>query len=373
MRNLIRYIVAAVAISVVMGQLRVLQSVAQAQTTTTTQAVQQDNFDDNKKGTLWKVYADSTNCTVKEINKRLEFTAKANETPMATGYVADKWPIDPNHNFAMRVDINYDPVTMEGGWITFGVSPSNVEPRKQYVSFGIGCVSLFRSYWREWKDGYEVRWEFDSRVRNKVTLHISYDAASDTVYMGEAGYGPDNAWQVLPNLVRGRWGSKPIYAFVGLYTEGAVVDAGKAFVDNFSLDEGVIVGTDTPKPPDDDDDPNTPDGDVRVDVEADASVTPAVMKRYVGVDPVTVFLTLPKGYFPVNIDETKPVTLAPIGVQSTKRTTFLWLTGQVITIASFDRAKLLQAIPTNGETPLTAVGYFKDGRRYGDAITIKIE
>ena len=250
------------------------------------------------------------------------------------------------------------------------MSPNNVEPRKQYVSFGIGCVSLFRSFWREWKDGYEVRWEFDGRSRNKVTLYISYDAASDTIYMGEAGYGPENAWQVLPDLVRGRWGRKPIYVFMGLYTEGAVVDAGKAFVDNFSLDQGVIVGTDTPKPPDD---PNTPGGDERVDVEADVSVTPSVIKRYVGVDPVTVFLTLPRGYFPMNVDETKPVILAPLGVQATKRTTFLWLTGQVITIASFDRARLLQAIPTDGETPLTVIGYLKDGRHFGNAITLKIE
>jgi len=368
MRNLIRYIVAAIFIGMATGHWNILQSPAWGQSTT---PVMQDNFDDNSKGAQWKAYADNTNTQVKETNKRLEFTAKASETPMFAGYVADsKWPIDPNHDFAMRLDLNYDLVTMEGGWLTFGVTPNNSEPRKQYVSFGVATVSLFPSFWREWKEGYEVRWTFENRGVNKVTLYISYDAASDTIYMGRTGYGSENAWEVLPDSVRGRWGRKPVYVFMGLATEGAIVGAGHAFVDNFALDKGTLVSTDPPKPPPE---PNTPGGDERVDVVADVSVLPSAIKRYVGVEPITVFLTLPKGYFPVHVDETKPVLLAPIGVQATKRTTFLWLTGQVITIASFDRAKLLQAIPANGDIPLTVIGYLKDGRHFGGAITIRIE
>ncbi len=371
MRNRIRYTVAAVAIGMMTGQLGILQSVARGQTVTA-QPVVQDNFDDNKTGTLWKLYADDPNVKAREINKRVEFTAKLNEDPMFAGYVADgKWPIDPNHDFAMRLDLNYDLVTMSGGWLTFGVTPNNVEPRKQYVSFGIACVSLFPSFWREWKEGYEVRWTFENRAVNKVTLYLSYEAATDTIYLGRTGYGPENAWEVLPDSVRGRWGRKPVYVFMGLATEGVVVDAGHAFVDNFALDQGTLVNTAPPKPPE----PNTPggEGDQHVDVAADVSVSPSVIKRYAGVDPITVFITLPKGFFPANVDETKPLVLAPTTVQATRRTTFLWLTGQVITIASFDRVKLLQAIPTDGEVPLTVIGHLKDGRHFGSAITVKIE
>ena len=372
MRNRIRYIVTAVAMAIVTGHSGFLQSVARAQSVIASQTVMQDNFDDNSKGTMWKVYTDNPNIQVKEINKRIEFTAKANETPMFAGYVADsKWPIDPNHDFALRLDLNYDLVTMEGGWLTFGVTPNNTEPRKQYVQFGIACVSLFQSFWREWKEGYEVRWTFEDRRVSKSTLYISYDAASDTIYMGKTGYGPENAWEVLPDSIRGRWGRKPIYVFIGFATEGAVVDAGHAFADNFALDTGTIVNTEPPKPPE----PNTPGGDTdqRVDVQANVSIMPSVIKRYVGVDPITVFITLPKGFLPMNVDETKPLVLAPTTVQATKRTTFMWLTGQVITIASFDRAQFLQAIPTNGDVPLTVIGHLKDGRHFGSAVTIKIE
>jgi len=371
MRNRIRYIVAAVAIAIVTGHWGFLHSVAQGQSVTT-QPIMQDNFDDNSnKGALWKIYTDNANTQVKEINKRLEFTAKTSATPMFAGYVADgKWPIDPNHDFAMRVDLNYDAVTMSGGWLTFGLTPSNTEPRKQYVSFGMASVSLFSSYWREWKEGYEVRWTFEDRRVDKSTLYISYDAASDTIYMGKTGYGPENAWEVLPDSIRGRWGSKPVFVFIGLATEGAVVDAGHAFADNFALEKGTLVNSAPPKP-----EPNTPGGDTdtRVDVAAEVSIMPSVIKRYVGVDPITVFITLPKGFLPMNVDQTKPLVLAPTNVQATKRTTFLWLTGQVITIASFDRAKFLQAMPTDGDVPLTVIGYLKDGRHFGAAVTVKIQ
>lgn len=369
MRNLIRYIVAAAVIAMATGHWGILHSVARGQSTTTAQPVAQDNFDDNSKGASWKIYTDNPNTQVKEINKRLEFTAKASDTPMFAGYVADKWPIDPNHDFAMRVDLNYDLVTLEGGWLTFGVTPNSTEPRKQYASFGMACVSLFPSFWREWKEGYEVRWTFDSRGVNKATLYFSYDAASDTLYLGEAGYGIENAWEILADSVRARWGRRPIYIFIGLATEGAVVDAGHAFADNFALENGTLVNAAPPKPPE----PNTPGGDEHVDVAADVSILPAVVKRYTGTEAITVFLTLPKGLFPVNVDETQPLVLAPTGVQATKRTTFLWLTGQVITIASFDKAKLMQAVPTNGDVPLTVTGRLKDGRHFGGTVTVKIE
>lgn len=362
---------AVISIAMVTGHWQVLQSVARGQSATA-QPLVQDNFDDNSKGALWKAYVDDPNAQVKEINKRLEFTTKATSNPIFSGYVADsKWPIDPNHDFAMRLDLNYDPVTMSGGWLTFGVTPSNIEPRKQYVAFGMACVSLFRSYWREWKEGYEVRWTFEYRGVDKSTLYISYDAASDTIYMGKTGYGPDNAWEVLPDSIRGRWGNRPVYVFMGLATEGAVVNAGHAFVDNFALEQGTLVNAEPTKPPE----PNTPGGDTNlgVDVAAGVSIVPSVIKRYVGVEPITVFITLPKGFYPVNVDETKPLVLSPTGVQATKRTTFLWLTGQVITIASFDRPSLLQAIPANGEVPLTVVGHLKDGRHFGGTITLKIE
>jgi hypothetical protein len=349
------------------------QSTVADQPVASVQPVVQDNFDDNKRGTLWKAFAEDPNVQVKEVSKHLEFTAVAKGTGVFAGYVGDKWSIDPNHDFAMKIDLSYDLVTYNGGWLTFGVTPSPDKPRDKYVSFGLGCVSLFRSYWREYKDGYEVRWTFEGRGKDKTTLYISYDSANDILYMGEAGYGSENAWEVLPDLVRGRWPNKPLYVFVGFYAEAVDVAAGHAFADNFALDSGVLVNASTPNNPPGGD-PNQPGGGgQQADVTAETSITPSVIKRQGTARPISAFLTLPKGFVPADIDDMQPMVLVPGGAETMKRTAFVWLTGQMIVVTSFDRAKLLQAVSANGDVSLQVTGRLKDGRYFGGTDTVKIE
>jgi len=368
-RKQIQFIMMVVSVGIVTAYLGIPRGVAWGQTTAPVHPVVQDNFDDNKQGTLWKAYAEDPGVQVKEVNKHLEFTAASGITGKFAGYVGNKWAIDPNHDFAMKIDLGYAPVTYNGGWLTFGVTPTPDKPREDYISFGIGCVSLFPSYWREYKEGYEVRWTFQGRGKDKVTLYISYDSANDILYMGEAGYGSENAWEVLPDVLRGRWPSKPMYVFVGLYVEDVAVAAGHAFADNFALESGVLVSATKPDNPPGD--PNQPSG--QVDVAAETSIVPSVIKRQGAAKPITAFLSLPKGLLPVDIDDTQPMVLLPGGAETLKRTAFVWLTGQVIVVTSFDRAKLLEAASTNGEVSLQVTGRLKDGRYFGGTDTVKIE
>jgi len=346
-------------------------SIGAEMSATPVQPVVQDNFDDNKKGTLWKTYTDDPACKVQEINKRVEFTATAAAASGFSGYVGDKWSIDPNHDFEMRVTLNYDLQTYTGGWLTFGVTPDPTKPRHQYVSFGIGCNSLFPTYWREWKDGYEVRWTFAGRGHNRMTLYLSYDADTDTVYMAESGYGADNAWEVVSDCVRNRWGRKPIYVFLGLYTEGTDVTAGHAYIDDFALDKGVLSNTKPTNPTDPNNKP--PDGGQQVDVAAEVSILPSAIGRFRSSEPITAFIALPKGLFPTDVDESQAAVLVPGNAQAMKQTVFVWLSGQTIVIASFDRAKLLEAVTTGGEVSVQVAGRLKDGRYFGgvDKITIQ--
>jgi len=376
-RNLILFIVATVAIGMATAHLEGLQGAAWGQSATTIRVagevrpLVQDNFDDNKKGNLWKVFADNSNCQVQEANKRLEYVSKAVEGNIFAGYVSDKWAIDPNHDFAMRVDLSYDLVTMNGGWFSFGVTPSPDQPRQRYVSVGIGCVSVFPSYWREYKDGYEIRWDFAGRGSGSAlkTLYISYDSENDIVYLGDAGYGPDNAWQNLPGVIKSRWPRKPLYVFLGGNAENVKIDAGHAFADNFTVDSGVIVNPDSPTIPGPPTDPNVKP----TEVTGQAMILPSVIKRQGPVQPISTFLSLPEGLLPIDVDETQPLLLLPGGAEATKRTTFLWLSGQVVIIASFDRAKLLETVTTNGETTVQIMGTLTDGRRFGGTNRLRIE
>lgn len=366
-RNLILFIVAAVSMGIVTARLEGPHGVAWGQSATIGAAAEvrplvQDNFDDNKKGNLWKVFVDDPNCKVQEANKRLEFVSKfTTKNPIFAGYVADKWCIDPNHDFAMRVDLTYDLVTMNGGWFSFGVTPNPDQPRKQYVSLGIGCVSIYPTYWREYKDGWEIRWDFESRGRKTVTLYISYDADIDTVYLSDTGYGSEQAWQTLSDIIKTRWPRKPLYVFLGGSAENLQIDAGHAFADNLAVDNGVIVNPNAPPTnPNNPTDPNTHP----TEITGEAFVLPSVIKRQGPAEAVSAFLSLPEGLVPADVDETQPLVLLPGGAEATKRATFMWLSGRTVIVASFDRAKLLETITTNGEVTVQVMGTLKDGRRF---------
>jgi hypothetical protein len=354
----------AVFVAFATAHLGVLHSVAQGQST---QPVVQDNFNDNRTGTLWRAYTDGTGSQVQEVNGHLEFTATGGVIGGAAGYVGDKWSIDPNHDFEMRLTLNYDVKSLEGGWLTFGVTPDPTNPRDRYVSFGIGCNTLFPSYWREWKDGYEVRWTFASRLHDRATLYFSYDADTDTIYMAEAGYGADNAWQAVSDQVRNRWGSRPIYVFFGLYTEGAAVGSGHAYVDDFALDSAVLTNT---KPTDSG---STPGGSLHVDLLAEVSILPTAISRLGGSDPITAFIALPKGYLPTDVDSAAAAVMVPGNAQAAKQTVFVWLSGQTIVIASFDRTRLLDAVSADGEVTVQVSGRLKGGLYFGGTDTITIQ
>lgn len=333
--------------------------------------VVQDNFNDNKRGTLWKAYTEGSGYQVQEVNQRLEFTATAGAIGGFAGYVGDKWSIDPNHDFEMRVTLNYDVQTYEGGWLTFGVTPDPTKPRNQYVSFGIACNNLLPTYWREWKDGYEVRWTFAGRGHNRATLYLSYNADADTIYMAESGYGADNAWEVVSDCVRNRWGHKPIYVFLGLYTEGAAVSAGHAYVDDFALDSGVLTGAKATDPTDPNNRP--PGGGPQVDILADVSILPSAIRRLSGSEPITAFISLPKGYLPTDVDSSEAAVLVPGNAEAIRQTVFVWLNGQTIVVASFNRTELLETVTTNGEVSAQVSGRLKGGLYFGGVSKITIQ
>jgi hypothetical protein len=357
--------------------------VAQAQPTSTTtidvvagQPIVQDNFDDNKRGRLWKTYIEDPNCTVKETSKHLELGAKVKLANTFAGYLADGWWIDPKTDFSMKVDIFYDLVTMPGGWISFGLTPDPNAPREHYLSLGIGSANRGQTYWEEWRDGLDMRWDFTSRVKSQVTMYISYNAIEDILYLSDIGYGVENVWQSIPDFIRGRWRSKPLFVFMGETVDGAIVDPGHAYFDNFMIESGTLVKVyepNIPGEPNEPNDPNVPDSYTKPDVAAQVLVQPTTIKRLGSSDPLTVMAALPTGIRPSDVNNLEPLTLWPGGAQATKQSIFLWLSGKTIVLALFDRTKLLQAVPENGTADVHFLGYLKDGRSFGGTYTITIK
>lgn len=367
-RNFILFTIVALIAGRVLVGFNGLRGVAYGQTATA-ESVLQENFDDNKKGTPWKVVGESAKARVVETNKRLEFATTADVNVPFVGYVSDKWWIDPNQNFQMKVNLYFDVYTYSHGWVCFGVTPSPNGPSSQYVKFGIGASSVFQNYWREWKDGYEIRTDFVGRVRSVVTLYIFYDSWGDVLYLSDSGYDPDSAWQSLPNIVRGRWGRVPLYVFLGATTENLTMNSGNAYLDNFVIDKGRIGSpyNDPTQPPGGD------GGDPLLDVAATVAVVPSPIYRQSGADKLTVLIGLPPEIKLADWDATKVPTLSPGSIAAKAQTAFTWTDCTVKILASFSKAELMQAVPTNGPVDLYIVGQLKDGRTYVGSCPVSIQ
>jgi len=338
------------------------------------QPLVQDNFDDNKKANLWKTYIQDPNCWVTEINKRLEFGVKTKLSDVFAGYLGNGWWIDPLTDFSMRVDLSYDLSTYDGGWIGFGLTPNPQAPRDQYMAVGIGCATYYPTYWHEWRDDYDMSWDFTSRFQNRVTLYISYDAFHDELYVGDSGYGSDEAWQSFPNVIAGRWGSAPLFVFLGETADGAIIESGHAFVDNFVIESGRCVKAEPPSDPNNPTDPNgTPGDETEPNVPASVVVLPSVLSRGHASDSIMVVAALPKGIRPLDVDDKQPWVLLPGGAQATQQNAFVWLTGQTMVTASFDGTKLMAAVPNNGKVELRFAGRLKDGRSFGGTCVVTIK
>ncbi|OHB66672.1 MAG: hypothetical protein A2Y77_11205 [Planctomycetes bacterium RBG_13_62_9] len=208
------------------------------------QLVLRENFDDNTQARIWRTYAESPDSSwVTEVNNRLELSTKAQTTEAFAGYVSNGWRLNPAADFSLRIDLHYDPVTEERGRISLALTPDVVDPRGQYVSYGIGCVGFYTNfmYAQKDKDGEVLETKYASRFTSDATIYISYDSYLDEIYLSNKGYGFQNAWMRVPGVLKGRWAGTPLSVVVGGSAYRLSVASGQAFADNLLVESGTLV------------------------------------------------------------------------------------------------------------------------------------
>jgi len=208
------------------------------------QFIVRDAFDDDVKGTPWRVLAeDPNNCMMREVNQRLELWATSQASVASAGYVSSGWRLDTRCDFAVKVDFHYDLMSYAGGWVGLGVTPDVVDPWQRNASVGVGCVDGYAHYWHRKQAGLAVNSSSSQRTRTNGTLYASYNAERDELYLGLASYGPDDAWSILPGLVKGEWGGRPIFIWLAGGSDGLAVTSGSVYLDNLVVETGVIIET----------------------------------------------------------------------------------------------------------------------------------
>jgi uncharacterized protein DUF5648 len=215
-----------------------------AETTTfgTGEPLRVEDFDDNAQGGLWRAYIEDPNtCRVIETNGRLELRTTEEAYGAFAGYISSGWRFDPREDFALRVDFHYDLKTLVRGRINIGLTPSDEDPRSQRIDFGVGCTDKFPSYWYEAKNGWSIRTSYVNRIPNDGTIYLSYDAASDVVYLSDAAYGPENAWITVTGFLKDQWGGEPVHLYLGGMAEDLAIASGNAYLDNLVVEQGVLI------------------------------------------------------------------------------------------------------------------------------------
>ncbi len=200
-----------------------------------------DDFDDNQRGSLWKVQAShASTCWLQEVNSRLELRATAQADTDTAYYMANNWAIDPSKDFSFRITFHYGLSTNPLGWVSVGLTPDANNIDGQHLEFGPGCGDSYSHLWYEAVDTDAKRSDYDFADRSGANgmLYVSYNAALDELYLGTSGYGADAAWKVVSGLLQGTWAGRPIRLYLGGGSDGQEIASGDAYLDTLVMSSG---------------------------------------------------------------------------------------------------------------------------------------
>ena len=209
----------------------------------TEQPVFRDTFDDNLKDTIWRYAADDpNNCVLKEVNQRLELAATGAGGDIGAWYVASGWRLDTRRDFSMRIDYHYDLMSYARGSLGFGVTPDIGDPWQRHAVMGVASASRFTHYWnREYDDGRAVNTNAAQRSASDGTLYMSYDAASDELRLSLGDSATSSVWEILPGLLKGKWGSRPVLVWLTGESNGLAIQSGHAYLNNLLVESGTVI------------------------------------------------------------------------------------------------------------------------------------
>jgi len=152
-------------------------------------------------------------------------------------YTCNGWYFDAAEDFEVKVDFHYSN-TDGTGWVEMALE-NNID---NYVSlsadYNDGGAHF---YYEQVVDGNMVSSQV-TRALQDGTLYISYDSVLDELYLSFSDYGPGDAWQTISGLLAGQWSSSAVGVSLGGGSPGTIISEGEAYLDDFEVSSGVLVG-----------------------------------------------------------------------------------------------------------------------------------
>ncbi|UCD51552.1 MAG: hypothetical protein JSW27_02755 [Phycisphaerales bacterium] len=201
-----------------------------------------DDFDDNRQGQMWSLDVDNAlSCWLDEANERLELRATSKADWSSAFYLAKGWAIDPAWDFSLRVDYKQEARLGGSTWLSVIVTPSVEHRDSRHVAFGVGTDDAYAYLWVEAIDESIQYTRSTNRGSDEGVLYISYDASVDELYISGRGYGVENAWATLRDVLQDAWAGQLLAVGLGGGSNGVRIGSGQAYLDNFVLEVGTSV------------------------------------------------------------------------------------------------------------------------------------
>jgi len=198
-----------------------------------------DDFDDNRQGAMWSLEADDVStCWLDEVNERLELRATSAASWASALYFSEGWAVDATQDFSLRIEYRQDAKLGDHTWLSIVLTPDVDNRGSRHVEFGVGSSDSNAYRWIETIDRSVKYSRSAHRAHDSGTLFISYDASVDELYVSEEGYGVENAWATIGDLVQDAWGSQAVSVGIGGGSNRVAIDSGRAYLDNFVFEKG---------------------------------------------------------------------------------------------------------------------------------------
>jgi len=202
-----------------------------------------DDFDDNRQDPMWSLEVDdASSCWLDETNQRLELRATSKADWLSASYLGRGWAIDPAWDFSLRVDYRQEARLGDSTWLSVLLTPSIENRDSRHVALGVGTDDSYPYLWVEAIDESIQYTRSTSRGGDdEGTLYLSYDASADELYVSGRGFGAENAWATLRDILQDAWAGQPLTVGLGGGSNGIRISSGQAYLDDFVLEAGTSV------------------------------------------------------------------------------------------------------------------------------------
>jgi hypothetical protein len=193
---------------------------------------------------MWQLYEeDGNNCWLEETNQRLEVQSRSETDEwVVAAYISNSWKLDVTSDFSFKANFHWSLVSSGVSAVLIGLTPNPSDFQNKHVQFEAACDMNQPDFFYQAIDGSweDSNWT-ETRTIDDGTLYVSYGAIRDELYLSYTGYGREDAWASIPDLLQGRWAGDPIYVVIGGGSVQVELNSGNAYLDNFIVESGTVV------------------------------------------------------------------------------------------------------------------------------------